>query len=129
MIPNLKETRPQCNSLAPRDDKSYVRGEIEPPLKNTTISKLLRNTAKKYGDRDALVFSNYRLTYSDFDRKVDALAKGFLTLGLKKGDRLGIWAPNRLEWVITQFATARIGVVLLNIKPCISLIRTRILFG
>jgi fatty-acyl-CoA synthase len=87
LITNLKETRPQCNSLAPRDDKSYVIGEIEPPLTNTTISKLLRNTAKKYGDRDALIFSNRRLTYLDFDREVDKQAKGLLALGLEKGDR------------------------------------------
>ena len=117
MTPNLKETRPQYNSLAPRDDKSYVKGEIEPPLKNTTISKLLRNTAKKYGDRDALIFSNRRLTYLEFDREVDKQAKGLLALGLEKGDRVGIWSPNRLEWVLTQFATARIGVVLVNINP------------
>ena len=110
-------TQKKLNDLTPKDGKSYVKGVVHPPLVNTIISKLLRDTAKNYGDREALIFPNHRLTYLDFDNKVDALAKGFLTLGLKKGDRLGIWAPNRLEWVLTQFATARIGVVLVNINP------------
>ena len=113
----VEPTQKKLNDLTPKDGKSYVKGVVHPPLVNTIISKLLRDTAKNYGDREALIFPNHRLTYLDFDNKVDALAKGFLTLGLKKGDRLGIWAPNRLEWVLTQFATARIGVVLVNINP------------
>ena len=57
------------------------------------------------------------LTYEEFDRQVDALAAGLLALGLGKGDRVGIWSPNRLEWVLTQFATARFGAILVNINP------------
>ena len=112
-----KETQQGLSDLAPMDGTSHVKGAIDPPLAHITISELLHDTAKNYGEREALIFPNHRLTYLDFDNKVDALAKGFLTLGLKKGDRLGIWAPNRLEWVLTQFATARIGVVLVNINP------------
>ena len=112
-----KETQQRLSDLAPMDGTSHVKGAIDPPLAHITISELLHDTAKNYGEREALIFPSYRLTYSDFNREVDALAKGFLALGLEKGDRLGIWAPNRLEWVLTQFATARVGVVLVNINP------------
>ena len=112
-----KETQQGLSDLAPMDGTSHVKGAIDPPLAHITISELLHDTAKNYGEREALIFPGYRLTYSDFNREVDALAKGFLALGLEKGDRLGIWAPNRLEWVLTQFATARVGVVLVNINP------------
>ncbi|MBT3143829.1 AMP-binding protein [Phaeobacter gallaeciensis] len=105
------------NNLAPRDGKSYVQGPKHPELAYATIPQLLRDAVSRYGPRDALVFPDMRLSYYDFDRAVDALASGFLALGLEKGDRLGIWSPNRLEWVLTQFATARIGVVLVNINP------------
>ncbi len=104
-------------NLAPRDGRSYVRGPAVPPLAFATIPQLLADTVARYGPRDALIFPDARLSYYDLDRAVDALASGFLALGLEKGDRLGIWSPNRLEWVLTQFATARIGVVLVNINP------------
>ena len=113
----FEKTRQKNDDLTPKEGKSYLKGGKEPPLTYTTISKLLRDTTKKYGEREALIFQNQRLTYFDFDCAVDALAEGFLALGLEKGDRLGIWSPNRLEWVLTQFATARIGVVLVNINP------------
>lgn len=103
--------------LTPKDGKSYVKGPSHPPLAFATIPQLLRDAVSRYGPRDALVFPEHRLSYYDLDRAVDALASGFLALGLEKGDRLGIWSPNRLEWVLTQFATARIGVVLVNINP------------
>ncbi|WP_050929685.1 AMP-binding protein [Aestuariivita boseongensis] len=103
--------------LAPRDGKSYVQGPKQPELAFATIPQLLRDAVSRYGPRDALVFPEARLSYYDVDRAVDALASGLLALGLEKGDRLGIWSPNRLEWVLTQFATARIGVVLVNINP------------
>lgn len=104
-------------NLAPRDGKSYVQGGKHPELAYATIPQLLRDAVSRYGPREALVFPEARLSYYDLDRAVDALASGLLALGLQKGDRLGIWSPNRLEWVLTQFATARIGVVLVNINP------------
>lgn len=104
-------------NLAPKDNISYVKGGTAPPLICTTVSQLLKNCVSRYGSRDALIFPNHRLSYYDFDRAVDTLATGFLALGLDRGDRLGIWSPNRLEWVLTQFATARIGVILVNINP------------
>ena len=109
------------NDLSPKDGMSYVRGSTTPNLVHSTISQLLKNAVSQYGSRDALIFPNLKLSYEDFDRAVDALAIGFLALGLEKGDRLGIWSPNRLEWVLTQFATARIGVILVNINPAYQL--------
>ena len=79
-----EETQQRLSDLAPMDGKSHVKGAIDPPLAHITISELLRDTAKTYGDREALIFPSYRLTYSDFNREVDALAKGFLALGLEK---------------------------------------------
>ena len=98
-----------------------MRGSTTPNLVHSTISQLLKNAVSQYGSRDALIFPNLKLSYEDFDRAVDTLAIGFLALGLEKGDRLGIWSPNRLEWVLTQFATARIGVILVNINPAYQL--------
>ena len=109
------------NELSPKDGISYVRGSTTPNLVHSTISQLLKNAVSQYGSRDALIFPNLKLSYEDFDRAVDTLAIGFLALGLEKGDRLGIWSPNRLEWVLTQFATARIGVILVNINPAYQL--------
>ena len=108
---------PDTADLAPRDGRSYVQGPSSPPLVYATIPQMLGDAVSRYGPRDALIFPDRRLSYYDFDRAVDELASGFLALGLEKGDRLGIWSPNRLEWVLTQFATARIGVVLVNINP------------
>ncbi len=113
--------RPDYSSSAPTDGLSYVKGPDYPPLISLTIPQLLHDAVSRFGDSDALIFPEHRLTYNDFARAVDALAAGFLSIGLEKGDRLGIWSPNRLEWVLTQFATARIGVVLVNINPAYQL--------
>ena len=103
--------------LSPKNNMSYVNGSSTPKLVDLTISQLLKKSVSQYGSRDAFIFPNNKLSYYNFDRAVDALAIGFLALGLNQGDRLGIWSPNRLEWVLTQFATARIGVILVNINP------------
>lgn len=103
--------------LAPRDGTSHVHGSRQEDLAHVTIPQLLRDTLSRHGARDALIFPGVRLSYRDMARAVDALASGLLALGLEKGDRLGIWSPNRPEWVLTQFATARIGVILVNINP------------
>ena len=98
---------------------SSVAGERQPPLVDATIPRILRDTVERHGSRDAVVLPRQDrvLSYSDFSREVDALATGFLELGIDKGDRVGIWSPNRLEWVLAQFATARIGAILVNINP------------
>ncbi|MCV2891171.1 AMP-binding protein [Ruegeria aquimaris] len=106
-------------TLAPQGGMSYVRGPSNPPLTYITIPQLLREAISRFGPREALVFceQGIRLSYYDLDRAVDELASGLLALGLEKGDRVGIWSPNRFEWVLTQFATARIGAIMVNINP------------
>ncbi len=106
-------------STAPENGLSHVRGPLDPALANVTIPQLLSDTVARFGDRDAVIFSDagLRLSYRAFSREVDRLAAGLRALGLEKGDRVGIWSPNRFEWVLTQFATARIGLVLVNINP------------
>lgn len=107
------------HSAAPEDGLSHVRGPQQPPLSRATIPQLLLQTAAAHGDSDALIFSEtgVRLSYREFARQVDLHAAGLLALGIGKGDRVGIWSPNRLEWVLTQFATARVGAILVNINP------------
>lgn len=101
------------------NSQSILSGPTEPALINVTIPQLLRSAVARHGPRDCMVFSrqNIRLTYAQFASRVDALAAGFLALGLTPGDRVGIWSPNRFEWVLTQFATARVGLILVNINP------------
>ena len=105
--------------VAPVDGKAHVSGERSTPLLNKTIPALFSDTASKYATLDAAVFvdQDKRFTWSELSDTVDALAAGFLALGLEKGDRVGIWSPNRWEWLVTQFATARIGLILVNINP------------
>ncbi len=106
-------------ALVPQEGIAYVRGASEPALRFATIPQIMHDTVSRFGPRDAVVVPalGIRMSYYDLDRAVDKLASGLLALGLEKGDRIGIWAPNRLEWVLTQFATARIGLVLVNINP------------
>ncbi|SFJ33698.1 fatty-acyl-CoA synthase [Paraburkholderia megapolitana] len=105
--------------IAPVDGVAYVRGETDVPLSEATIGQLLRDTALRFPDRQAVVFreQGVRWTWKEFDERVDRLAAGLLSLDITKGDRVGIWSPNRFEWLLTQFATARIGAVLVNINP------------
>jgi fatty-acyl-CoA synthase len=105
--------------IAPLDGKSYVRGPDSPLLSSKTIPALFADTANAWPDRPALVFreQGVRWTWAQFRRQVDCFAAGLLGLGLRAGDRIGIWSPNRVEWVVTQFATARIGLILVNINP------------
>ncbi len=99
--------------------KAHVQGPQDEPLLTLTIPQMLRDTVGRHGGRDALVVrhQNVRWSYYDLARAVDDLAAGLLALGLEPGDRIGIWSPNRYEWVVTQFATARVGLVLVNINP------------
>ncbi|MFV0386601.1 AMP-binding protein [Paracoccus sp. (in: a-proteobacteria)] len=106
-------------SLSPMDGLSHVRGPASPELARSTIPELLGDAVARFGDRDAFVFreAGLRLTYAEFAARVDRLAAGLLALGLEPGDRVGIWSPNRFEWILTQFATARAGMILVNINP------------
>lgn len=84
-----------------------------------TLPEFLRQCVQRHGSRDAAIFDAEGLSLSWYDlaTRVDRLAAGFLALGLRRGNRVGIWAPNRYEWLVTQFATARIGLILVNINP------------
>ncbi|MDR5810335.1 AMP-binding protein [Caballeronia sp. LZ019] len=105
--------------IEPRDGLSYVRGATDIPLSDATVSRFLHETVGRFPDRPAVVFreQSIRWTWREFAHEVDVLASGLLALGLKAGDRVGIWSPNRVEWLLTQFATARMGAVLVNINP------------
>src|SRR4051794_4016263 len=98
---------------------SYARGPSRVPLRSETIGENLRGTVARFPEREALVVrhQSYRATYAELWRQVDAAARAFIARGVRKGDRVGIWAPNRYEWVVTQFATARIGAILVTINP------------
>ena len=84
-----------------------------------TIEAALRQTARRFGSREALVFPKFgtRLSWAQLDEVVDRCARGLWTLGFRPGDHFGVWSVNRPEWVVLQFATARIGVVLATINP------------
>ncbi|EPX81160.1 AMP-binding protein [Litoreibacter arenae] len=103
----------------PIDGLSHVKGATDTPLLELTIPALLARTVARLPDHEACIFpqQNIRWTYAEFAAQVDRLAAGFLNLGLGKGDRVGIWSPNRVEWLLTQFATARIGAILVCINP------------
>ena len=91
----------------------------QPWVEGLTIGQVLRQTADRFPDADALVFPqfNTRLTYREFDQQVDSVARSLLALGLQQGDHIAIWATNWPQWVLLQFASARIGVVLVCINP------------
>ncbi len=98
---------------------SYASGISSLPLIGETIGENLRRTVERHGDSEALVVphQDYRATYRQLWDQVSLAARGLMARGVVSGDRVGIWAPNRFEWVVTQFATARIGAVLVNINP------------
>ena len=98
---------------------SYVHGAHDVPLIGQTIGPYLSSVAERFGDREALVVphQDVRWTYKEFNDRVTRLAAGLLRLGLTPGDRIGIWSPNCAEWVLVQFATARAGLIMVNINP------------
>ena len=115
----MAESRSASSNIVPRDGLSQVMGRSDAPLSDTTIAGLLADTAARFPDRPAAVFreQGVRWTWRQFQAEVDAFASRLNALGLRAGDRLGIWSPNRCEWLVTQFATARLGVILVNINP------------
>ncbi len=98
---------------------SYVHGASAVPLLGETIGENLRRTVERFGSSEALVVrhQNYRATYAELWDQATRAARGLLARGVKKGDRVGIWSPNRAEWAVIQYATARIGAILVNINP------------
>jgi fatty-acyl-CoA synthase len=98
---------------------SYAHGAGEEPLLGETIGANLDRTVARVPDAEALVsrHQGVRYTYAEFGQAVDRLAGGLLTAGLEPGDRVGVWAPNRAEWTLVQYATAKVGLILVNINP------------
>jgi fatty-acyl-CoA synthase len=98
---------------------SHVFGDRSTPLLEITIGEALEEAARRWPDREALVSVHQKLrwSYADLLARVDRLAAGLAALGLAPGDRLGVWAPNCAEWTLVQFATARLGVIQVNINP------------
>ena len=99
--------------------QSYVCGTSDMPLLYKTIGAQFDECVSTYSDHEAIVVShqNIRWSYQELADAVDRFATGLITLGLEPGDRIGIWAPHSIEWVITQFATAKAGLILVNVNP------------
>jgi fatty-acyl-CoA synthase len=99
--------------------ESYAAGATEVPLLEQTIGAALARTVRSFGDRPALVVrhQDVRWTWAELDGRVEQLARGLMAAGIGVGDRVGLWAPNRYEWVLSQFATARIGAIMVCLNP------------
>src|SRR2546421_12841307 len=98
---------------------SYANGISNTPLMGETIGANLERTVARLPDKEALVsrHQGLRFTYQQLDEAVDVVARGLLGLGLEVGDRVGMWSPNCAEWVLVQYATAKAGLILVNINP------------
>jgi fatty-acyl-CoA synthase len=117
------ETEPESigaeEAMTPLNGLSHVTGASEPPLRDITIPALLDEAAALWPAQTAVVFreQKVRLSWAELRDACDRLAAGFIALGIKPGDRVGIWSQNRIEWVLTMFAAARIGAILVNVNP------------
>ena len=98
---------------------SYASGTSDKPLLGSTIGNIFDKISNQYFDREAIVsvHQDIRLTYKELSEKVNELAKALISSGFKKGDRIGIWSPNNIEWLITQYAAAKVGTILVTINP------------
>jgi fatty-acyl-CoA synthase len=98
---------------------SYTSGTSQTPLLGITIGDMFDQTVARFPHNDALIVrhQDIRWTYAELKEQVDNCAKALMAIGLKKGERIGIWSPNRYEWAVTQFATAKMGAILVNINP------------
>jgi fatty-acyl-CoA synthase len=105
--------------LRPQGQLSYVSGHTDDPLKFMTVPQLLERACARNGSGDAAIFDEQkvRLSWYDLKSRSDEIAAGLLALGVGRGDRVGIWSPNRVEWLYLQFGTARIGAILVNVNP------------
>jgi fatty-acyl-CoA synthase len=98
---------------------SYTSGTSDKPLLGITIGDLFDQVVARYPNNEAIISrqQNLRLTYRELQQQVNQCARGLIKLGLQKGERLGIWSPNYAEWTITQFATSKLGIILVNLNP------------
>ena len=119
LLRSVTPDEPRDAAMPAHAELSHVTGATAPALIDHTIGDALVQAATEFADREALVsvHQNVRLTYAELLAQADALATGLLDLGLHPGDRVGIWAPTCAEWTLTQYATARAGLILVNINP------------
>jgi len=105
--------------VTPGPMMSYTSGTSDKPLLGVTIGDMFDRTTARYPDNEALVSRHQKLryTYKQLQTEIDRFARGLMALGLKKGERIGIWSPNNAEWVITMFAATKIGAILVNVNP------------
>jgi acyl-CoA synthetase (AMP-forming)/AMP-acid ligase II len=98
---------------------SYAHGTGDLPLLAETIGANLERTSARFPHATALVscHQNVRLSYAELNAAIDALADGLRRAGLQRGDRVGVWSPNRVEWTLVQYATAKLGIILVNVNP------------
>uniref|UniRef100_A0A8C5QZQ5 Medium-chain acyl-CoA ligase ACSF2, mitochondrial n=1 Tax=Leptobrachium leishanense TaxID=445787 RepID=A0A8C5QZQ5_9ANUR len=110
---------PLLTTVLPVTSTSYVHGTSQLPLTSRTVHQCLADTTNQRPDHEALVVvhSGIRKTFSQLSQDVETLAAGLLALGLKKGDRLGMWGPNSYEWILMQYATAQAGIILVSVNP------------
>ncbi|MEO6123185.1 MAG: AMP-binding protein [Ilumatobacteraceae bacterium] len=115
----MTETKAGHSTAGASTELSYSSGTSTVPLLGRTIGHDLRRTIELFGDREAVVDrpSGQRWTYDELGRDVDALSRALIAVGIAKGDRVGIWAPNCPEWILLQYATAQVGAILVNINP------------
>jgi fatty-acyl-CoA synthase len=118
-LQNENQQNSNPSGFKPQGSQSYVSGPRDSALAFNTIPQLLEQTCSRYGSSTAVVFpaQNISLSWHQLREQADKLAAGLLSLGIRRGNRVAIWSPNRVEWVITQFATAQIGAILVNINP------------
>jgi fatty-acyl-CoA synthase len=105
--------------MKPQLETSYFKGVETPELLDQTIGDLFDRVASRFPGRDALVACHQaiRWSYAEYRAEIEKLATGLLALGIEPGDRVGIWAPNCYEWCLTQFATAKIGAIMVCFNP------------
>ena len=98
---------------------SYLSGAGSSPLVGSTLPRIQRDATERYGDRLAMSFqaTGERISYVEFEERTNRIAANFISLGLERGDCIGIWSPNHPEWIETQFAAAKAGLVLVNVNP------------
>ncbi len=115
----MSQVQSVVEAYRPQEGLSLVAGPREPALWERTVPQILADTIARCAERDALIFADrgLRWSYRAFGAAVDRFASGLVALGIGKGDRVGIWSPNKPEWLVTQFATARIGAILVTINP------------
>ncbi|XP_029339415.1 acyl-CoA synthetase family member 2, mitochondrial [Mus caroli] len=108
-----------CTNPLPIGGLSYIQGHTDSHLVNTTVGECLDATAQRFPDREALVIlhENIRLNFAQLKEEVDKAASGLLSIGFRKGDRLGMWGPNSYAWVLIQLATAQAGIILVSVNP------------